>query len=322
MLESVSIGGTLAGARHQAGLTVSDVSARTRIRQALIRAIEKDEFGVCGGDFYARGHIRAIARTVGVDSEPLISEYDAAHPSGQPVTMDDLPRERRRVRGPWGFLAVLLVGLVVIGFGSYRLVSRSGGTQRLASAASSGRASARPASHSQRPTPAVSSSSPPASARPAPTVTPRASSVTPVSAAAFGPGGTSDGDNPQNASLALSGDSATPWNTDWYASAQFGNLKTGTGLLADLGRTVTATSVTIRLGSASGADFQVRAGTSPGDLSTVAHASGAGGTVRLPLATPAAVRYVLIWFTLLPPDADGTYQADISGVTVAASGNG
>jgi len=120
----------------------------------------------------------------------------------------------------------------------------------------------------------------------------------------------------------LSGDPATPWNTDWYTTAQFGNLKTGTGLLVDLGRTVTATKVTIRLGSASGADLQVRAGTSPGDLSTVAHTSGAGGTVRLSLATPAAVRYVLIWFTLLPPDADGTYQGDIYGVTVTASGGG
>ncbi|MGH3164674.1 MAG: helix-turn-helix domain-containing protein, partial [Trebonia sp.] len=95
----MSIGGALTEARRRAGLTVADVSAHTRIRQPIIRAIEQDDFGACGGDFYARGHIRAIARTVGVDSEPLVREYDAARlprpaaaaaPAGQSVTMDDL----------------------------------------------------------------------------------------------------------------------------------------------------------------------------------------------------------------------------------------
>jgi hypothetical protein len=142
--------------------------------------------------------------------------------------------------------------------------------------------------------------------------------VTPVSAAAFGPEGTADGDNPQDASQALSGDPAAPWQTDWYTTARFGNLKSGTGLLLDLGRTVTATRVTVRLGSARGADLRVRAGTSAGRLRTVASASDTGGTVHLRLKSPASLRYVLVWFTLLPPDSDGTYQAAVSGVTVTA----
>ena len=135
---------------------------------------------------------------------------------------------------------------------------------------------------------------------------------------AFGPGGTSDGDNPQGARLALSGVPSTPWHTSWYTTARFGNLQAGTGLLVDLGRTVTATRVTIRLGSTSGADLQVRAGTAPGHLHLAASAADAGGTVRLRLASHPRARYLLIWFTLLPPDAAGTYQAYISGVTVTA----
>jgi hypothetical protein len=76
--------------------------------------------------------------------------------------------------------------------------------------------------------------------------------VTPVSATAFGPGGTSDGDNPQDASLVLSGSPVTPWHTDWYATASFGNLKAGTGLPLDLGRTLTITGAAIRLGNIPG----------------------------------------------------------------------
>ena len=64
---SVSIGEDLADARRRAGLTVSQVSQQTRIRESIIRDIEQGDFTACGGDFYARGHIRSIAGVVGTD---------------------------------------------------------------------------------------------------------------------------------------------------------------------------------------------------------------------------------------------------------------
>ncbi len=73
------IGDTLAQARQQAGLTVTQVSKRTRIRETIIRKIEADDYSECGGDFYTRGHIRAIAKVVGADPEPLIQEYDTRY---------------------------------------------------------------------------------------------------------------------------------------------------------------------------------------------------------------------------------------------------
>ena len=326
----MSIGGTLAEARQQAGLTVAEVSTRTRIGQGLIHAIEQDEFGACGGDFYARGHIRAIATAIGADPQPLVSEYDAEHPYGSPATLEELlkrqpprtPRGPRRDRGwgrrRWLVPAVYLFWLAGIGFVAIELTSGPGGSQPPVAGSSSHTAAQTPAaSHSPQPSPRSASASSPASPPPVATAVPL-TSLKPVSAAAFGPNGTSDGDNSQNASLALSGDPATPWHTSWYTTAHFGNLQTGTGLLLDLGRTVTATSVTIRLGSAQGADLQVRAGTTPGDLHVVARAAGAGGPVRLSLASHPHLRYMLIWFTRLPPDAAGTYQAYISNVTVTA----
>ena len=70
---------TGATARRRAGLSVTQVSQRTRIRESIIRGIERDDFSACGGDFYARGHIRAIAKAAGADPEPLVAEYDASH---------------------------------------------------------------------------------------------------------------------------------------------------------------------------------------------------------------------------------------------------
>lgn len=75
----MTIGGTLATARTDAGLTVTQVAGKTRIRETVINAIERDDYTLCGGNFYARGHIRSIARAIGVDPEPLIDEYDEAH---------------------------------------------------------------------------------------------------------------------------------------------------------------------------------------------------------------------------------------------------
>jgi hypothetical protein len=50
------------------------------------------------------------------------------------------------------------------------------------------------------------------------------------------------------------------------------------------------------------------------DLSPVSHAVNAGGVVHLRLVTPAHGRYVLIWFTSLPPDPAGTFQASVYSI--------
>lgn len=251
----------------------------------------------------------------------MSSEYDAEYLSGGPATLDDVfgqsplpgppepPRGPGRGRASWLLALAMLLGLAVIGFVAIKLTPQ-GGSRPSASTSAHSAVHKPAATHGPRPSPLTG-----------PTALPLIE-LTPVSAAAFGPRGTSDGDNPQNASLALSRDPATPWHTDWYTTARFGNLQSGTGLLLDLGRSVTASAVTIRLGDTPGANLQVRAGDSIDRLRVVARATDAGGTVRLMLASRPHIRYVLIWFTLLPPDGAGTYQADVSSVRVTATAAG
>jgi cytoskeletal protein RodZ len=125
----MSIGESLAEARRRAGLSVNEVSRQTRVREPIIRGIERDDYSACGGDFYARGHIRLIARAVGVDPEPLIREYDATMRSDKPVTAADLFRpvtpirvREPQPRRPW-MAALGLVLVLVIGFTAYKLIS-------------------------------------------------------------------------------------------------------------------------------------------------------------------------------------------------------
>ena len=171
---------------------------------------------------------------------------------------------------------------------------------------------------------AAASAAASAQAAPTPSATaPRTAAAPPlrtiaaVSAEAFGPDGTADGDNPQNAGRVLT-DPADGWVTQWYATANFGALKQGTGLLLDMGRPVTIAAVRLTLGSYPGTNLELRLGTSPvfGALPVVASANNAGTVLSLSLKAPVRARYVLLWFTKLPPNGAGTYQEFVHGVTV------
>ncbi len=142
--------------------------------------------------------------------------------------------------------------------------------------------------------------------------------LTAVSAVAFGPDGTSDGDNADVASRVLPGGGSAGWASAWYTTPEFGGLQSGTGLLLDMGQTVSVQGVRLELGDSPGADVHVLLGNTPemDSLSTVASRSDAGGTVALTLSAPVSARYVLIWFTSLPPDSAGTYQVTVYNVTV------
>ena len=83
------VGPELAAARSRLALSVDQLAERTRIRPHVIEAIEVDDFAPCGGDFYARGHLRTLARVLGVDAAPLLTSYDERYA--------DAPVDPRRV---------------------------------------------------------------------------------------------------------------------------------------------------------------------------------------------------------------------------------
>jgi hypothetical protein len=139
----VSIGEVLAQARCRACLSVTEVSRRTRIRETIICGIEHDDYSACGGDFYARGHIRAIAKVVGADPGPLISDYDAAHgasaaaaaavvfPAAGPVGS----RGRRRA---WAAVGIGLALAAVLAVAGYNVLAGSHHAPRVPRAAAAG----------------------------------------------------------------------------------------------------------------------------------------------------------------------------------------
>ncbi|MFF7333790.1 helix-turn-helix domain-containing protein [Streptomyces sp. NPDC090306] len=123
----ISVGRVLQQARIAAGLTVDDVSTATRVRTAIVHAIEADDFAPCGGDVYARGHIRTLARAVGTDPEPLLAQFGADHGGNRPAPTPAAPlfeaeRIRPERRGPNWTAAMVAAIVAVIAFVGFTAV--------------------------------------------------------------------------------------------------------------------------------------------------------------------------------------------------------
>ena len=75
----MTLGQVIRDARIAARLSIEQVSESTSVRIGLLTEMENNNFVHCGGDTYARGHLRNIANKVGVDSNVFIKLYNEEH---------------------------------------------------------------------------------------------------------------------------------------------------------------------------------------------------------------------------------------------------
>ncbi len=133
------------------------------------------------------------------------------------------------------------------------------------------------------------------------------------------------------APLAIDGNPSTAWATQYYiGNPVFGGLKQGTGLQLDMGKQVGVSSIQVTFGPAAGADVQIKIGNNPdispageASLRTIATQQNVGsGTQTFRTSTSAKGRYLVIWFTKLPPQPGNgnRFQAFIYNVVVRGSG--
>jgi cytoskeletal protein RodZ len=73
----MTIGSELQQAREQRGLTLVQISERTKIRVPVLRAIERDDFKQLPGGVISRGFVRLFAREVGLDADEIAARFTA-----------------------------------------------------------------------------------------------------------------------------------------------------------------------------------------------------------------------------------------------------
>ena len=105
-----SVGERLRQAREQAGLTLSDVAARTKIQRWILDDIERDDLSRVPGGVFIRGYLTSFARVVGIDAEPLWADYRAATHTVEPAP----EAERREVPivSRWTIVRVATIVLI------------------------------------------------------------------------------------------------------------------------------------------------------------------------------------------------------------------
>ena len=118
----MSLGSLIAKARKDAGLSLEDLAAKTNIRLSVLSEIEKNNFSHCGGETYARGHVRNIASILKADQKEFIRLYEEEQ-GGETRSMKDLLIENSVMRLPsdarkvsWKVLVIISVAsLFVVG---------------------------------------------------------------------------------------------------------------------------------------------------------------------------------------------------------------
>ena len=95
----MSLGSMISKARKDAGLSIDDLSAATNIRGTLLREMEANNFSQCGGETYARGHLRNIAVKLNVDPQIFLTAFEDEQMHVD-RTMQDLLVENNVMREP------------------------------------------------------------------------------------------------------------------------------------------------------------------------------------------------------------------------------
>lgn len=85
-------GHQLVAARTAAGVSVAELSHRTRIRVEIIVALEGNDFRAGGGACFTRGHLRVLGQTLAMDVPALLLSLDRLTPAPPALPLRTLAR--------------------------------------------------------------------------------------------------------------------------------------------------------------------------------------------------------------------------------------
>lgn len=120
----MNLGELLKSAREESRQSLNDLAEATSIRAGLLTQIERNDFSHCGGDIYAKGHLRNIAPIIGLDAAKLVDLYNQEH-SIESRSLNDLlaensitkvPVEKKNIswKIPASVSLVVLIGFFVV----------------------------------------------------------------------------------------------------------------------------------------------------------------------------------------------------------------
>jgi len=116
----MTLGSTIRDAREAARISLESLSESTSIRLGLLTEMENNNFAHCGGDTYARGHLRNIANRIGLNPQILLDLYNDQHSTENRAIQDllvennimQVPREKKTIS--WKVPALVSVTILFV----------------------------------------------------------------------------------------------------------------------------------------------------------------------------------------------------------------
>jgi cytoskeletal protein RodZ len=163
----MTLGSTIRDAREAARISLESLSESTSIRMGLLTEMENNNFAHCGGDTYARGHLRNIANRIGLNPQILLDLYNDQHSTENRAIQDllvennimQVPREKKTIS--WKVPALVSVTILFV-IASVQIVTSNQDSSPTPAPSVSASKSAEPTpAPTQSPAPAVTSKSGP-----------------------------------------------------------------------------------------------------------------------------------------------------------------
>ncbi|MFF4844332.1 protein kinase family protein [Streptomyces collinus] len=138
----------------------------------------------------------------------------------------------------------------------------------------------------------------------------------------FDPFGKDSSEKPEGIGNAYDSSASTYWQTDFYLSPQFGNLKSGVGVILDLGKAQQVGKVTVSFVGETSVELRAAsadAGSEPTSFDAYTKAAGGSGTtVVLKPSKSLKSQYLLVWLTKLPADGQGHWRGRVADIKVTS----
>ena len=269
---------------------------------------------VAGAGAAVAGAIGTVGGRVGGMAKRAVDKVSEMSPDTAPRTSSDgleapaplvpaEPLSKDESKLALGIVAGFLVLALVIGIWG---VSRIGSSTRDIFGGDA--AGPVPSASTASPSPSASGSAPAESAGP-----PEPLAILKVEA--YDP----EGDGEENNKLTpkiYDGDVTTGWYSENYRTEQFGGLKSGLGVIVDLGPNKKPQTVELVIPVATSVEVYVGPENRREGATKIGEKAGAEGTVKFEVPADVSGQYIVVWFTGLTTDDEGKRRAWLNEVVV------
>jgi cytoskeleton protein RodZ len=120
-----TFGENLRREREMRGITLQEISAATKISVRFLKSLENEDFSSLPGGIFSRSFVRAYARYLGLDEDPLIEEYQLAAKPKADVDLSQFSPPKVYSRPEYStrhtlWVAIIVVVLLSLGFTLWR----------------------------------------------------------------------------------------------------------------------------------------------------------------------------------------------------------